>query len=88
MVLLPNIGISAVWSSANGSVNGTGLPGFDFNSSSLGAAISGGLDFQFGGALISAKVRYLLTTDVSGSSTLTTNNTSAFIPQIGVGFAF
>lgn len=83
MVLIPNIGLSAVWSSANGD---TGAGGTSFNSSSLGAALSGGLDFQFGGALIAVKARYLMTTDVSGS--LKSNNTSAFIPQVGVGFSF
>lgn len=88
MVLLPNIGLSAVYSAANASMSGTGLTDTSFNSSSLGAAISGGLDFQFGGALIALKARYLLTTDVAGTAGLKSNNTSAFIPQVGVGFSF
>jgi hypothetical protein len=88
MVLIPNIGLSAVWSSANASASGAATTTSDFNSSSLGAAIGGGLDFQFGGALISAKVRYLLTTDVTGNSALKSSNTSALIPQVGVGFSF
>jgi hypothetical protein len=88
MVLIPNVGLSAVWSSANASASGVATTTTEFNSSSFGAAISGGLDFQFGGALISAKVRYLLTTDVTGNSSLKSSNTSALIPQVGVGFSF
>jgi hypothetical protein len=83
MVLLPNIGLSAVWSSANASSSPASTT---YNSSSLGAALSGGLDFQFGGALLAVKARYLMTTDVTGA--LKSNNTSAFIPQVGVGFSF
>ncbi len=79
--IIPNIGISPVWSGANGS-NG----GVSFNSSSIGAAITAGLDLQFGGALIAIKGRYLLTSDVTGG--LKNNNTSAFLPQIGAGWAF
>jgi hypothetical protein len=78
--------LTPVWSSASGSASGTGLTTTDFNSSSFGASFNGGLDFQFGGALISAKARYLVSTDVTGS--LKSSNTSAFLPQIGVGFSF
>jgi hypothetical protein len=81
MVIIPNFGLSPVWSGANGSSGGT-----SFNSSSIGAAISAGLDFQFGGALLAVKGRYLLTSDVTGN--LKNNNTSAFLPQVGVGFSF
>lgn len=88
MVLLPNIGLSAVYSGATASASGTGASGTSFNSSSLGAALSAGLDFQFGGALLAFKARYLLTTDVSGTAGLKSTNTSAFLPQVGVGFSF
>jgi hypothetical protein len=81
LVLIPSIGISPVYSSAVGSAGGA-----SFNSSSFGASANAGLDFQFGGALVSAKARYLVSTDVSGS--LKNTNTSAFLPQLGVGFSF
>lgn len=88
LVLLPNIGLSAVWSSANAAASGVGVTGASFNSSSIGAALSAGLDFQFGGALLAIKARYLLTTDVSGTAGLKSTNTSAWMPQIGVGYSF
>ncbi len=88
MVLLPNIGLSAVWSSANASASSAGVSGSSFNSSSIGAALSAGLDFQFGGALLALKARYLLTTDVSGTTGMKSSNTSAWMPQIGVGYSF
>lgn len=80
VVLIPNVGLSAVWSQVNGEAGGT------FSSGSIGGAISGGLDLQFGGALIALKARYLLTTDVTNTGGA--KNTSAFIPQVGVGFSF
>jgi hypothetical protein len=83
MVLLPNISLTAVYSAANASATGT-----SFSSSSVGGAASAGLDFQFGGAVIGVKARYLLTTDVSNQASLKSSNTSAFIPQVGVGFNF
>lgn len=85
LVLIPNISLSAVYSSANAS---SSLINTSFNSNSLGGALGAGLDFQFGGALISAKVRYLITTDITGSADLHSTNTSAVLPQIGVGFSF
>lgn len=88
MILIPNLSLNAVYSAANANMSGTGLTETSFNSSSLGAAIGAGLDFQFGGALIALKARYLMTTDVSGSAGLKSTNTSAFIPQLGVGFSF
>jgi hypothetical protein len=81
LVLIPNISLTPAWSSATGSAGST-----SFNSSSFGASLNGGLDFQFGGALIFAKARYLVSTDVTGS--LKSSNTSAFLPQFGVGFSF
>lgn len=88
MVLIPSIGLTPVWSGANGEITSSvaGSTAQTFNSSSIGASLNGGLDFQFGGALLSVKVRYLLTADVTGN--LKSNNTSALLPQIGAGFAF
>lgn len=88
MVLIPSIGLTPVWSGAQGTASSSaaGSSSTSFNSSSLGASLNGGLDFQFGGALLSAKVRYLMTSDVTGN--LKSNNTSALLPQIGVGFSF
>jgi hypothetical protein len=85
MEIIPNVSLSPMWSGANGSVsNDAGST--SFNSSSIGAALSAGLDLQFGGALVSVKGRYLMTADVTGS--LKNSNTSAFLPQLGVGWAF
>ena len=85
LTLIPNIGLTPVWSSATGSVSNS-AGSTSFNSSSFGASLNAGLDFQFGGALISAKARYLVSTDVTGS--LKSSNTSAFLPQLAIGFAF
>jgi hypothetical protein len=84
IMFIPSIGLSPVFSSAQGS----GLA--SFNSNSLGASLNVGLDFQFGGALILLKARYLVSTDVGNNATggLHSSNTSAFLPQAGVGFAF
>jgi len=79
--LIPSIGLTPIWSSAMGSNAGT-----SFNSSSVGASLNVGLDFQFGGALIGLKYRYLVSSDVTGS--LKSNNTSAGLPQLAVGFSF
>jgi hypothetical protein len=79
--LIPSIGLTPIWSSAMGSNGGT-----SFNSSSVGASFNVGLDFQFGGALIGLKYRYLVSSDVTGS--LKSNNTSAGLPQLAVGFSF
>jgi hypothetical protein len=79
--LIPSIGVTPLWSSATGSSGKE-----SFNSSSVGASLNVGLDFQFGGALIGVKYRYLVSSDVTGS--LRTNNTSAGLPQLVVGFAF
>jgi hypothetical protein len=87
ITLIPNISLTPVWSSATGGVSGTGLTTTNFNSSSFGASFNAGLDFQFGGALIFAKARYLVSSDVTGSLP-TSTNTSAFLPQAGVGFSF
>ena len=81
--LIPSIGLTPAWSSVSAGVNG----GTTTNSSSLGASLNVGLDFQFGGALVGAKYRYLVSTDVSGSS-LKSSNTSAGIPELAVGFSF
>lgn len=86
MTLIPNLGLGLVWSGAQGSASGPGITPVDYNSSSVGAALSAGLDFQFGGAVLALKGRYLLTSDVTGS--LKNTNTSAFLPQLGVGFNF
>ncbi len=86
MVLIPSIGLTPVWSGANGESKAGNGPATTFNSSSIGASVNGGLDFQFGGALLSLKVRYLLTNDVTGN--LKSNNTSALLPQVGAGFSF
>jgi hypothetical protein len=88
MVLLPNISLSAVYSGANATASGAAGPDSSFSSSSFGGALGAGLDFQFGGAVIGAKARYLLTTDVSNQASLKSSNTSAFIPQLSVGFNF
>jgi hypothetical protein len=88
ITLIPNISLTPVWSSANGGVSGEGFTTTSFNSSSFGASLNAGLDFQFGGALISAKARYLVSTDVSGSKGLASSNTSAFLPQLGIGYSF
>jgi hypothetical protein len=80
MVLIPNFGLSAVWSSAEIDANGT------YNSGSVGGSANAGLDFQFGGAVVGLKARYLLTNDVTRSGA--NKNTSAFMPQLGVGFSF
>ena len=84
IMLIPNIGLTAVYSSAQGS----GVA--SFNSNSLGASLNGGVDFQFGGALLMLKARYLVSTDVGNNVAggLKSSNTSAFLPQAGVGFAF
>jgi hypothetical protein len=79
--LIPSIGLTPMWSGANGD---NGLT--TFNSSSVGASLNGGLDLQFGGALVGVKVRYLLSSDVTGS--LKSSNTSAWLPQLSVGWAF
>jgi hypothetical protein len=84
MSLIPSIGLTPAWSSVSAGVNG----GSTTNSSSLGASLNVGLDFQFGGALIGAKYRYLISTDVSGTTGLKSSNTSAGLPQLAVGFAF
>ena len=81
--LIPSIGLTPAWSSVSAGING----GSTMNSSSLGASLNVGLDFQFGGALIGAKYRYLVSTDVSGSG-LKSSNTGAGIPELAVGFAF
>lgn len=81
LVLIPSIGITPLWSGANGNNKTT-----TFYSSSIGASLNAGLDFQFGGAVLSAKVRYLLTADVTGG--LSSSNTSALLPQVGVGWSF
>jgi hypothetical protein len=89
MTLIPSIGLTPVWSSAYGTAStgsGYGAGSTSFNSSSLGASLNGGVDFQFGGAVLSAKVRYLMTADVTGN--LKSSNTSALLPQLGVGFNF
>jgi hypothetical protein len=88
MALIPSLGLTPVWSGANGEItsNTGGSIAQSFNSSSVGASFNAGLDFQFGGALLSLKLRYLLTSDVTGN--LKNNNTSALLPQIGAGFAF
>lgn len=83
ITLIPNIGLTPIWSSASGSIDKTTV---SFNSSSVGASLNAGLDFQFGGALIGAKARYLLASDVTGN--LKSNNTSAWMPQLSVGFSF
>jgi hypothetical protein len=88
MVLLPNVSLSAVYSGAAATASGTAGPDTTFNSSSFGGALGGGLDFQFGGAVIGVKARYLLTTDVSNQASLKSSNTSAFIPQVTVGFNY
>ncbi len=62
--------------------------GTSFNSSSVGASLNVGLDFQFGGALIGVKYRYLVSDDVTGSPNLKSSNTSASLPQLAVGFSF
>ncbi len=79
--LIPSIGLTPLWSNASGSVGST-----SFTSSSFGAALNVGLDFQFGGALIGAKYRYLVSSDVTGN--LKSSNTSAGLPELAVGFAF
>ena len=79
--LIPSIGLTPLWSSASGSVGGN-----SFSSSSLGASLNAGLDFQFGGAVIGLKARYLVCNDVSGN--LKSSNTSAWLPQLGLGFSF
>jgi hypothetical protein len=79
--LIPSLGLTPIWSSATGS-NGNE----SFNSSSVGASFNVGLDLQFGGALIGLKYRYLVSSDVTGS--LKSNNTSAGLPQLAVGYAF
>lgn len=84
ITLIPSIGLTPAWSSVNAGVDG----GTSINSSSLGASLNVGLDFQFGGALIGAKYRYLVSTDVSGTSGLKSSNTSAGIPELAVGFSF
>jgi hypothetical protein len=89
ITLIPSIGLTPVWSSVNASAtvaNSTGS-GSTLNSSSVGASLNVGLDFQFGGALIGAKYRYLVSTDVSGSG-LKSSNTSAGLPELAVGFSF
>lgn len=86
MVLIPSIGLTPVWSGALGESKFGTSAATTFNSSSIGASVNGGLDFQFGGALLSLKVRYLLTNDVTGN--LKSNNTSALLPQVGAGFSF
>lgn len=83
ITLIPNIGLTPIWTSASGSIDKTTV---SFNSSSVGASLNAGLDFQFGGALIGAKARYLLASDVTGN--LKSNNTSAWMPQLSVGFSF
>lgn len=83
--LIPNIGITPIWSSNTGSTNFGGTT-TNFNASSLGASVNAGFDMQFGGALISVKARYLLSSDVSGN--LKASNTSAWLPQIGLGWSF
>lgn len=85
--LIPSIGITPVWSSATGSWSSGGTS-TSFSSSSLGASLNVGLDFQFGGALIGAKYRYLMSTQMSGDSSIKSTNTSAGLPQLSVGFAF
>ena len=84
---IPSLGITPFWGQANGStLSSTGVGDRSYASSSLGASANVGLDLQFGGALIALKLRYLMATDLSPS--LKSSNTSAWMPQIGAGFAF
>ena len=81
LALIPSIGVTPLWSSASGTTGGS-----SFSSSSLGASLNAGLDFQFGGAVIGVKARYLVCSDVTGN--LKSSNTSAWMPQLGLGFSF
>lgn len=87
LVLIPSIGISPTWSSAEGYFKTAGIEN-TFYSSSIGASINTGLDLQFGGALLSAKLRYIMSSDVTADPSFKSRNTSAWMPQIGVGFSF
>lgn len=82
MSLIPSFSLTPLYSSATGSTAGV-----SFNSSSVGASLNGGLDFQFGGALIGVRARYLVSSDVS-SAKLNSSNTSAWEPQLNIGWAF
>lgn len=81
VMLIPHVGIGPVYSYVS-----TMAPGAFRGGSAVGGALSAGLDFQFGSALVGFKYRYLLSQDTSGS--LNSRNLSASLLQASAGWAF
>lgn len=92
MHLIPHIGLGPVYSYIGYGAYAIqpGPPistqGKYIASSALGGAISLGADLQLGSALVGAKLRYLLSQDLTGG--LNSANLSAMLPQVTVGWAF
>jgi hypothetical protein len=86
---IPSLGLGPVFSYTTVgtyAASGSTLVARQVSSSAIGLALTLGGDLQFGSALIGAKVRYLMSSDVSGG--LNSSNLSALLPQLSVGLAF
>lgn len=81
VMLIPHIGLGPAYSYVS-----TLAPGKFVGGSAVGAALSAGLDLQFGSALVGLKYRVMMTQDTSG--TLNSRNLAAGIPQLSLGWAF
>ena len=84
--MIPNLGLTPFYAGNSGSSYDSNGNSISLNHGNVGASLNVGLDFQFAGALLAVKARYLLSNDVTGG--LHSSNTSAWLPQIGAGFAF
>ena len=92
MHLIPHLGLGPLYSYLNYSAFGInpGPPVVTSSqtraSSAIGGALSLGADLQIGSVLVGAKLRYLLSQDVTGG--FNSANMSAMLPQFTVGWAF
>jgi hypothetical protein len=87
--LMPHLSVGPVVTLVNVSSNivgGTLSAPLSGSGTGLGAAFDAGVDLDLGAALISAKLRYVVSYDTGSSFNST--NLSAFIPSIGLGWVF
>lgn len=88
---IPHIGLGPIYSYVNYAgywvdTTTNTLKSNNVGTSAVGAMLSAGADLQLGSALIGAKVRYVFSNALGNG--LSSNNLSALIPQLSIGFAF
>jgi outer membrane protein W len=89
MHFIPYIGMGPVYTYTNYATQliagGTAVAG-NAASSAVGMSMNVGADVQLGNALIGLKFKYILSRDLSGG--LKSNDMSAMLPSLSVGWAF